>query len=458
MVPVRSQGSLDFGWTNFVTPISLAVAGRRKEGEPMDSPAFQYTATIAFALAILHTFSVGVFKKWSRRFPEDSIQGDFLHLISEVEVVFGLWASIFFLALIALFGTSGPIAYLESLNFTEPIFIFVILVVCGSQPILKFAQIMIDRGASLLPLKPGFAFYIVLMSLGPLLGSFITEPAAMTVIALLLLDRYFMNAALPTKFKYATVGLLFVNVSIGGTLTSFAAPPVLMVAERWHWDLPFMLRNFGYKGALACLVSTLVLAYRFRVELCSITFEKSRTQEARPSKFVTFAHLAIVGLIVAAAHHPVVVLGLFLIFLGLISVTRRFQEALLLREGLLVAFFLSGLIVLGGPQRWWIEPVIQKLSAFGLFLGATVLTAILDNAAITYLGAQVPDLNALSQYALVAGAVVGGGLTVIANAPNPAGYGLLSDAVEENGIRAWPLFQAALLPTVIAAACFWFLP
>ena len=424
----------------------------------MELSFFETSATCAFIAAIIHTFLVGQFRKWSRRFPAGSMRANLFHLLGEVEIVFGFWAALFIACLVARFGPTEPIAYLEALNFAEPMFIFVVLVVCGSRPILQFAQTLLDWFALLLPFRPGLSFYLVAMAIGPLLGSLITEPAAMTVVALLLLDRYFTNSALSNQFKYATVGLLFVNISIGGTLTPFAAPPVLMVAETWHWDLVFMLKNFGYKGALACVVSTAVVAYRFRNELASVSFKNPSRGSNRYSVLVTAAHLLILVLIVATAHHPVVFLGLFLIFLGLITVTREFQETLLLREGLLVAFFLAGLVVLGGPQKWWLEPILSHLSAFTLFMGSMGLTAILDNAAITYLGAQVPGLSAVSQYALVSGAVVGGGLTVIANAPNPAGYGLLSDAVEPNGIEAFPLFRAALIPTLIAALCFWLLP
>ena len=80
----------------------------------------------------------------------------------------------------------------------------------------------------------------------PLLGSFITEPAAMTLAALMLRDRYYARG-LSRRLMYATLGVLFVNVSIGGTLTPYAAPPVLMVAATCGWDLPFMLSTFGWK-------------------------------------------------------------------------------------------------------------------------------------------------------------------------------------------------------------------
>ena len=124
---------------------------------------------------------------------------------------------------------------------------------------------------------------------------------------------------------------------------------------------------------------------------------------------------------------------------------------------MLVGFFLAGLVVLGGPQRWWLEPVLMSLDALPLYLASLSLTAITDNAALTYLGSQVPGIHESSKYALVSGAIVGGGLTVIANAPNPAGFGILNPAFGDEGISPIKLFTSALLPTIIAALSFWLL-
>src|SRR5690606_18258056 len=140
--------------------------------------------------------------------------------------------------------------YLESRNFTEPMFVFVIMVVAASRPILNLALAAVDALARILPLQLSVATYFVALALVPLLGSFITEPAAMTLAALLLRDRFY-NAGLSTRLQYATIGVLFVNISIGGTLTPYAAPPVLMVAGTWGWDLTFMLTHFGWRSALA---------------------------------------------------------------------------------------------------------------------------------------------------------------------------------------------------------------
>lgn len=260
------------------------------------------------------------------------------------------------------------------------------------------------------------------------------------------------------KLKYATIGLLFVNISIGGTLTPYAAPPVLMVAKPWSWDLAFMMTQFGWKAVIAIVVATAIVTARFKKDLTKVSWEKATGRASERIPFwVSATHLAFLAAVVFSSHHLVVFAGVFLFFLGLVSVTREHQDDTRLREGLLVAFFLGGLVVLGGQQRWWLEPILTHLDTLPLFLGGLSLTAITDNAAITYLGAQVPSLSEASRYALVAGAVAGGGLTVIANAPNPAGYGILNPSFGEEGISPILLLTSALPPTAIAALCFWFL-
>lgn len=413
-----------------------------------------YAATACFFLAVLHTFGVHKFLDLSHRFKRGSAGENLFQLLGEVEVVFGIWAGVYLVSLALQKGVETQIHYVESLSFIEPAFVFVVMVVCATRPIMELATVLLEWVARMIPLPRGVAFYIVALTVGPWLGSFITEPAAMTVVALVLLERYFgTNTSI--KFKYATVGLLFVNVSIGGTLTPFAAPPVLMVAGSWNWDLSFMLQNFAWKAIAACLISTLAVATLFFKELKALP-EFPRAKIRMPM-WISVSHLIMLAAIVLCAHYAIMFMGLFFFFLGLANVTQEYHEDLKLREGLLVAFFLAGVVVLGPPQRWWLTPVLSSLDNLALYLGAMGLTAVTDNAAITFLGSQVPTLAESSRYVLVAGAVVGGGLTVIANAPNPAGYGILNRTFGEDGISPVWLLISALGPTAVAACCFWWM-
>jgi len=417
----------------------------------------QILAATLFALAVLHTFSIKAFQHLALKFPEGSVQENLLHLLGEVEIVFGLWAGFLVAGIALLASGQDAIQYVESRNFAEPIFVFAIMSVAATRPVLNFASGLIDRIARLAPLPGEGAFYFAALVTGPLLGSFITEPAAMTVTAIILRDRFF-GQPLSERFRYLTLGILFVNVSIGGVLTPFAAPPVLMVAGTWNWSMVHMIGHFGVKAIVATLLNAGLGVVVFYRELLALRPHSKAPNGLASPLWLQGLHLLFLGLIVLMAHHPTVFLGIFLFFLGLTAITPEFQERLKLRESLLVAFFLAGLVVLGGLQRWWLEPLIRTLDTLPLFLGATALTAFTDNAALTYLGSQIPQVSEAFKYALVAGAVAGGGLTVIANAPNPAGFSILRESFGPEGISPAGLAAGAAFPTLVAMACLWWLP
>ena len=422
----------------------------------MTATPAEILATCLFTLAVLHTFSVKRFAHWAHIFPKGSIQENLLHFLAETEVVFGLWAAALFAGIAALKGSvHEAVHYIEGLNFTEPKFVLVVMVVAATRPVVRLAEALISGIARVLPFHESMAFYVAALSFGSLLGSFITEPAAMTLLAILLKRRYF-DRGIGTRLAYATLGLLFVNVSIGGTLTHFAAPPVLMVAAKWQWDMAFMFTTFGWKAAASCVASTALVAWIFRREILAIEVQK-HAADPIPA-WLTGLHVVFLAAIVFFAHHPDVFFGVFMLFLGLVTATREYQDGLKLREGLLVGFFLAGLVTLGSLQSWWLKPLIAGLDGATLFFGATGLTALTDNAALTYLGSLVEGITPELKYALVAGAVTGGGLTVIANAPNPAGVGILqtSEAFKGEGISPLGLFLGALPPTVVAVLFFWF--
>ncbi len=409
----------------------------------------QIIGATLFGVAVLHTFSTKYFERLAHTHPRHA---GIWHLLGEVEIVFGFWAMVLMLFMFAMSGKQEATAYLESRNFTEPMFVFAIMVIAGTKPILQFAGSAVRLIARYLPLQQGMALYFVVLSFVPLLGSFITEPAAMTLAALMLRDTLF-SREVSTKLKYATLGVLFVNISIGGTLTPFAAPPVLMVAAKWNWDIWFMLANFGWKAAIAVLLNAACAMWLFRRELGHMAAKPQNPIAAVPF-IVVFVHVLFLALVVVFAHHPVVFMGLFLFFMGFATAYQRHQSPLILREALLVAFFLAGLVVLGGAQQWWLEPVLMGMDANTVFFGATALTAITDNAALTYLGSLVDGLSLDFKTALVAGAVTGGGLTLIANAPNPAGAAILKEKFSDNAIQPLGLLVAALPPTLVAILAF----
>lgn len=400
----------------------------------MATTSIQWLAAILFGLAIVHTFSTKFFEHLAHRQPAHA---GLWHLLGEVEVVFGFWALVLVVTIFAMEGKESAVTYVRSRNFTEPVFVFAIMVVAGTRPILEVAMAAVRLLAKAIPLRGSIGFYFVVISIGPLLGSFITEPAAMTLAALILSRRIFVHQV-SNRLKYVTLGVLFVNISIGGTLTPFAAPPVLMVAEKWQWDIAFMLSTFGWKAAIAVFINALGATVLFRGELMALEPTQNQGKLMSVPLPLVLLHFAFLVGLVIFAHYPKIVFGLMLFFLGIAHAYEHYQDRLILRESLLVAFFLAGLVVLGGQQQWWLQPVLMSMNSDQVFVGATVLTAFTDNAALTYLGSLVSGLSDEFKYALVAGAVSGGGLTVIANAPNPAGIAVLRDHFDEGAISPLP--------------------
>ncbi len=437
----------------------LEVLGARIDTEP-----FNLVATAVFFLAILHTFAakrVTVFAhriqdahnarefKASRE-PSPSIRAELIHFLGEIEVIFGLWAVVLTVAITWAKGWIVAAHYLDaSVDYTEPMFVFVIMALASTQPILDFAEDILRRIASIGNGSPT-AWWLTILTVAPVMGSFITEPAAMTIGALLL-SKQFFSLRPSLRLSYATIGLLFTNISVGGTFTNFAAPPVLMVARPWNWDIAFMARNFGFKALIGMLVANAVYLMLFRDELKALRPAETKPSAPRAPWIVVAVHLGFMAWTVANAHHPAVFISGFLFFLGFAKATAPHQTLQDLKPPLLVAFFLGGLVVHGGLQGWWIQPVLASLEATPLFFGALILTAFNDNALITFLATLVPSLSDAARYAVVAGAVTGGGLTVIANAPNPAGQAILNQHFED-GVSPLLLALGALIPTIILSA------
>lgn len=409
----------------------------------------QLVATGLFAIAVAHTFLTSRFERLAHLQPAHA---GAWHLLAEVEAVFGVWALLFMLFLAAHDGTHAATRYIGSLSYTEPMFVFAVMVIAASRPILQLARRLLLLAARSLALPAGAAFFFIALTVTPLLGSAITEPAAMTLAALLLRDRIFAQG-ISTRLKYTTIGVLFVNVSIGGTLTPYAAPPVIMVAGTWGWDLAHMFATFGWKATLAVAINAGVATALFWPELRRLPALPPSTEPAVPWP-LTLLHLMFLVGVVAFAHHNAIFMGLFLFFLGTAQAYERHQDRLMLREGLMVGFFLAGLVTLGGQQTWWLQAALSDMHPTVLYYGATALTAITDNAALTYLGSLVQGTDDAFRYALVAGAVTGGGLTVIANAPNPAGWAILRGQFDGGAISSLGLFVAATPPTIVAILAF----
>ena len=553
----------------------LAILLNRLKQEP-----FNLIATLIFLCAIIHTFLTSKFMavahKWEHEHEQKIKKGqvdknsvhhraELFHFLGEVEAVFGLWVIALMGAIFFFYDWQTAVNYIVyEVNFVEAEFVVVIMILASTRPILKLTESIMRKIANLLG-GTLTAWWFTILTAGPLLGSLITEPAAMTISALLLANKFY-DLRPSAKLKYATIGLLFVNISVGGTLSNFAAPPVLMVATPWKWDMVYMIVHFGWKAILGIIISNIVYFFIFRKEfqklqekftlrllkdeiqqkylssreldaefynieadvdqelgfaqaidqrlkemiekiknrladrlrdrhLSSIVregidqhlvreafeqrFEEIRLREMRKSLpglmpenkrplfrdpewdnrddpvpgWVTLVHLFFMIWTIINAHYPALFISGLLFFLGFAQVTAPFQNRIDLKPALLVGFFLGGLVIHGGVQGWWIAPVLGNLAEIPLMLGATILTAFNDNAAITFLSTLVPDFTDPLKYAVVAGAVAGGGLTVIANAPNPAGLSILKKYFG-NEVSPAGIVKFALLPTIVMLALF----
>ena len=438
---------------------------------------FNLWATLLFLGAVIHTFVTHKFRHWAHVFEERHSQdapariargepagvsaaARLFHFLGEVEAVFGIWVLPLLILITIQFGSTTAVYYVNHVvNYQEALFVVVIMAISSTRPVLSLAERSLRLVAGLGGGGPT-AWWFSILSIGPMLGSFITEPAAMTISAALLAKQFYHLKPRP-GLAYATLGLLFVNVSIGGTLTHFAAPPVLMVAAAWEWNTPFMFIHFGWKSLLAILISNACYFAIFRKDFAALAPAALSHRAAQPDDsagrpvpvWITISHLLFMGFAVLNAHNPVMTVGALLFFMAFFEVTQDHQSELQLRPAILVGFFLAALVIHGGLQAWWIAPVLSSLSEIPLMLGAVFLTAFNDNAAITFLSTLVPNLSDSMKYAVVAGAVAGGGLTVIANAPNPAGQSLLSRFFED-GVSPGRLFLGALLPTVVTSVVY----
>jgi len=549
----------------------IAELTRRVSEEP-----FLLISTLILAFAITHAFFTRFFHRYAvrkrllheRKIENGKARADSVSpfaeaaaFLGEVEVVFALWTIPLAWLMIGYRGWDGFVQYIAyDREYNETLFTVVIMLIASTRPVLKFAEITLWKLAKFFGGTLS-VWWFLLLTVGPLLGSLVTEPAAMTIVAHLLAGKFY-DLEPSRKLRYATIALLFVHISIGGTMTNFAALPVIMVTIPWDLSIGDMFVHFGYKSALSVFISTGVYYLLFRKEFGSLqenyathSLEKSisgryldflkveknlrrieleagksahfldtiemgfrkmnsevkrklirdsleddiepmilekvvdqtlevmkekelkrefpvlmggrvarrecdpdwNNRDDRVPAWVMVVHLVFLAWTVFVSHIPVLFVAGFLFLMGFIHLTPLYQNRLNLRQPVMVGFFLGSLIVHGGLQGWWLEPVIGSLDRFSLMVGSAVLTSFNDNAAIAYLGTQIPHFTDPMRYALLAGAVTGGGLTVIANAPNPVAFSVLKRYFRNN-LSMVGLFGWAVLPTLVAGILLMFLP
>jgi len=225
-----------------------------------------------------------------------------------------------------------------------------------------------------------------------------------------------------------------------------------------------MFIDFGWKATAGIIISNLLYWFYFRKELIHLNIKKqamgifSLYSTKRPTPripiWVTGVHMLFMAWIVFVSHYPAIFIASFLFFVGFHQATRAHQYAIRLARPMLIGLFLAGLIIHGGLQGWWVVNLLEDLSPLSVMGVAIALTGFNDNAAIAYLSTLVPNWGEAFKYAIFTGVIAGGGLTVIANAPNPAGYAILKKHFPQ-GIKPLNLLLWALLPTIILYVLFY---
>lgn len=442
----------------------MILAASVPQLEALVRSPFHLISLIIFILAIIHTLCVYKVREWARRLDIHRTRSLWIHLLyclSEVEVVFAFWAIPLFICIGLMYGWKTGLEYIDTRDYTEALFVVVILAMASTKPIVHIAEKTISWCAKWLGGQLP-AWWFVLLTIGPLLGSIITEAAAMALCALLLSHQFYQYRPSP-KLAYATLGLLFVNISVGGVLTNFASPAVLILSHRWHWTISDMFLNFGWKAILGIVLSNLLYWVYFKKELFLLNIRKkaetlfamySSAHEKKPIPlWVSLVHVLFMTWIVAVSQYPAIFIAGFLFFIAFHQATRGHQHSLRLARPMLIGLFLAGLMIHGGLQGWWVMEILEGLRPSAVMGVAMALTGFNDNAAISYLSTLIPHSTEPFRYAIFTGVIAGGGLTVIANAPNPAGYVILKKFFD-GGIRPLNLFLAALIPTLILYGLF----
>lgn len=430
-------------------------------------------ALACFILAVIHTFLAHFFtrKAHTRAFPlgvspekegrpssqkgevtKESFITHILLFFGEVEVVYGLWCFVFFAVAAYWYGLEPVLSHIASHDYTEALFVAIALAIASTYPIMRFADSALSRLADIGGGSP-MAWWVLLLGVGPFLGALLKETVAMTILVVLLAKHFF--ASRPSQpLAYATLGLLFTNISVAGLLTSFASSPMIFVAKPWNWDTLYLLKLFGWKVIAGIAVSTSLYFFLFHKELRSLRLQKKDSSPPRDVPFwVTAIHLLFLILMALSSSQPVILIPLFILFIGFYQATAPYQVFMNLREPLFVGFFLASLILLSDLQFWWIEALVGRLSEKGLYFGSLAISAFTHNTSDALLFSRLKGLDEHVKYLLMSASMTAGGLTIMANGPNIVAYSLLRNKFD-NDMSFTKLFLAALFPVLVMSFFF----
>ncbi len=434
---------------------------------PKYSSSLQLGATFLFFCAVFHTFLTPslakIYQEYQHKkmvFPERwkryLLLGECFRLLSKIELVFIFWAVPLFFLFLWCEGYKVTMGYFNSRNYLSALFIMVMLILLESKPIEYFSECVFSTIAKIGRQSPK-CWWWTLMIAAPLSSFFLKETGAM-IIASTLLVKHFYRLFPSTKFGYATMGLLFSNISISGLLSAFSSRALFMILPSVKWGNTMILQHFCWKAVLAILISTSVCYWIFRKEFDSFpAVSVSAKAKERIPKWVICTHIGFVAALMILQSEPLFMGALFVFYLAFQNFTVFYQHSINLAKIAFVGLFFVGLVVFGGLQEWWVLEVMHRMSDFGYLITAYILSISLDNALVNYIVHNLPVATDCYLYLVLSGCMSAGGLTLIANMPNIVGYLILKPSFPSSSFSLGWLFLAALGPSCISVLIFWLL-
>ncbi len=375
--------------------------------------------------------------------------------VSKVEIVFVLWAVPLFFWFLYTEGYRVTMAYFNSRNYNSAMFIVVIFLLLESRPIVYFAERLLSSIARIGKTSPK-SWWWTLMIATPLLTFLLKESGAM-IIGATLLVRHFYAFSPSSRFAYATLGLLFSNISIGGLSSSISSRAMFVILPSLKWGHKFVFQYFAWKATLAILVSTTVCYLIFRKEFDTFptTVLNRDFKGERVPWWIICIHIILVWIVVWSRYTPLFIVAILLFYIGFQRFTIFYQSPLNIPKACLVGLFYAGMVIFGDLQEWWVLGIMHGMSDFGYMISSYMLSIFLDNALVNYLVHNLPVATDCYLYLVITGCMAAGGLTLLANMPNIIGYLLLRPAFRDSSISQGKLFLAALGPSFISLIVFW---
>ena len=212
----------------------------------MRTETLQWVSAMVFAVALLHTFAASFFERLAHHQPRHA---GLWHLLGEVEIVFGFWAAVLIAVIFVGQGAPHATHYLAERNFTEPMFVFAIMVVAGSRAVLYAARRLVEAVSAFVPLTPGDWHALAeFLLIGSVIGSvFAALTFASAALSLpMIADREVdmitavvssINAVLRNKFTMALWAAIIATLTAIGFATAFVGLIVNMpwlAYASWH--------------------------------------------------------------------------------------------------------------------------------------------------------------------------------------------------------------------------------